>query len=181
MKVVTGMVRFSYANVFEPKSINGSAPKYSVSLIIPKDDTDTLGKIRTAIESAYTEGCSNGKLKAAGKTAPALSSIHTPLRDGDIDRPDDPAYANSYFVNANATRKPGVVDKNLNDILDPEELMSGDYGRASISFYAYNNSGNRGIACGLNHIQKLKTGEHFTGRTTAAGDFGSPDGEDILL
>lgn len=102
MKVITGPdTRWSYANVWEPKSINGGTPKYSVSLIIPKSDTKTIAKIEAAIEAAYKEG--EAKLKGNGKSVPALSVIKTPLRDGDIERPDDPAYANAYFVNANTT------------------------------------------------------------------------------
>lgn len=54
MKVITGPdTRWSYANVWEPKSINGGTPKYSVSLIIPKSDTKTIAKIEAAIEAAY--------------------------------------------------------------------------------------------------------------------------------
>lgn len=45
-KVITGVnTRWSYANVWDAKSINGGAPKYSVSLIIPKSDTVTVNKI----------------------------------------------------------------------------------------------------------------------------------------
>ena len=130
-KVITGKVRFSYANVFEPKSINGSDPKYSVSLIIPKEDKVTIDKIKAAIEVAKKEGLS----KLGGKIP---ANLKTPLRDGDIDRPDDPAYANSYFVNANSTIRPGIVDANLQPIIDSTEFYSGCYGRASIVFYAYN-------------------------------------------
>lgn len=91
MKVITGPdTRWSYANVWEPKSINGGTPKYSVSLIIPKSDTKTIAKIEAAIEAAYKEG--EAKLKGNGKSVPALSVIKTPLRDGDMERPDDPAY-----------------------------------------------------------------------------------------
>ena len=109
MKVITGPnTRWSYANVWEPKSINGGTPKYSVSLIIPKSDTKTVAKIEAAIEAAYREG--EAKLKGNGKSVPALSVLKTPLRDGDLERPDDPAYAGSYFVNANATSAPGIVD-----------------------------------------------------------------------
>ena len=108
MKVITGPdTRWSYANVWEPKSINGGTPKYSVSLIIPKSDTKTVTKIKAAIEAAYKEG--ESKLKGNGKSVPALSVIKTPLRDGDLERPDDAAYANAYFVNANATSAPGIV------------------------------------------------------------------------
>ena len=93
-KVITGVnTRWSYVNAWEPKSINGGAPKYSVSLIIPKSDTKTLEKIRAAIQAAYEEGQS--KLKGNGRSVPALSALKTPLRDGDAERPDDEAYANS--------------------------------------------------------------------------------------
>lgn len=177
-KVVTGKVRFSYANVFEPKSINGSTPKYSVSLIIPKDDTATLDKINKAIEVAYKNG--ESKLKGNGRTVPALSVLKTPLRDGDLERPDDEAYADSYFINTNSPRKPGVVDANLNEIINPDELYSGCYGRASVNFYAFNQNGNKGIACGLNNIQKLEDGEPLGSRTSAASDFSTADDEDFL-
>ena len=95
-KVITGVnTRWSYANVWDPKSINGGAPKYSVSLIIPKSDTATVAKIKAAIQAAYEEGQS--KLKGNGKSVPALSAIKTPLRDGDLERPDDEAYKNSLL------------------------------------------------------------------------------------
>ena len=91
MKVITGKeTRWSYANVWEAKSINGGAPKFSVSLIIPKSDTATVQKIKAAIQAAYEEG--QGKLKGNGRSVPPLSAIKNPLRDGDTERPDDPAY-----------------------------------------------------------------------------------------
>jgi hypothetical protein len=66
MKVITGPdTRWSYANIWEPKSINGGAPKYSVSLIVPKSDKNTVGKIKAAVEAAYHEG--EAKLKGNGK------------------------------------------------------------------------------------------------------------------
>ena len=179
MKVITGPdTRWSYANVWEPKSINGGTPKYSVSLIIPKSDTKTIAKIEAAIEAAYKEG--EAKLKGNGKSVPALSVIKTPLRDGDMERPDDPAYANSYFVNANATSAPGIVDADRNPILTRSEVYSGVYGRASISFYAFNSSGNKGIACGLNNLQKIRDGEPLGGKASAESDFASDEDDDFL-
>ena len=170
--------RWSYANVWEPKSINGGTPKYSVSLIIPKSDTKTVAKIKTAIEAAYRE--SEAKLKGNGKSVPALSVLKTPLRDGDLERPDDPAYAGSYFVNANATSAPGIVDADRNPILTRSEVYSGVYGRASISFYAFNSSGNKGIACGLNNLQKIRDGEPLGGKASAESDFATDDDDDFL-
>ena len=87
-KVITGInTRWSYANVWDPKSINGRPPKYSVSLIIPKSDTVTLDKINAAIQAAYEEGQS--KLKGNGKSVPPLAALKLPLRDGDKERPDN--------------------------------------------------------------------------------------------
>lgn len=178
-KVITGKdTRWSYANVWEPKSINGSSPKYSVSLIIPKSDTATVQKIKAAIAAAYQEG--ESKLKGNGKTVPPLAAIKTPLRDGDAERPDDEAYADAYFINANSATAPGVVDLDRNPILSRSEVYSGVYGRASINFYAFNSNGNKGIACGLNNLQKVRDGEPLGGKASAESDFATEDDEDFL-
>lgn len=178
-KVITGVsTRWSYANVWDPKSINGGAPKFSVSLIIPKDDAATVNKIKAAIQSAYEEGQS--KLKGSGKTVPALSVLKTPLRDGDVERPDDEAYANSYFVNANSAAAPGIVDADRQPIIDRSEIYSGVYGRASVNFYAFNSNGNKGIACGLNNLQKMKDGEPLGGKSCAEDDFETDTDDDFL-
>lgn len=179
MKVITGPdTRWSYANVWEAKSINGGTPKFSVSLIIPKSDTRTIAKLKGAIEAAYREG--EAKLKGNGKTVPPLSAIKTPLRDGDTERPDDPAYANACFINANSATAPGIVDAGCQPILDRSEVYSGVYGRASINFYAFNSNGNKGIACGLNNLQKIRDGEPLGGKSRAEDDFATETDEDFL-
>ena len=179
MKVITGPnTRWSYCNVWQPKSINGGTPKYSVSLIIPKSDTVTINKIKAAIEAAYKEG--EAKLKGNGRSVPALSVLKTPLRDGDAERSDDEAYANAYFVNANSATAPGIVDADRQPILDTSEVYSGVYGRASINFYAFNSNGNKGIACGLNNLQKIRDGEPLGGKSSAASDFSTDADEDFL-
>lgn len=178
-KVITGVnTRWSYVNAWEPKSINGGAPKYSVSLIIPKSDTKTIEKIQAAIQAAYDEG--QDKLKGNGKSVPALSVLKTPLRDGDAERPDDEAYADSYFINANSGTAPGIVDADRQPILDRSEVYSGVYGRASINFYAFNSNGNKGIACGLNILQKIKDGEPLGGKSRAEDDFDTEEDDDFL-
>jgi len=177
MKVITGKdTRWSYANVWEAKSINGGTPKFSVSLIIPKSDTVTVQKIKAAIQAAYEEG--QAKLKGNGRSVPPLTAIKTPLRDGDTERPDDPTYANSYFINANSATAPGIVDADCN--LTRSEVYSGVYGRASINFYAFNSNGNKGIACGLNNLQKIRDGEPLGGKSSAASDFATDVDEDFL-
>lgn len=179
MKVITGpQTRWSFCNVWEAKSINGGTPKYSVSLIIPKSDTVTVDKINAAIQAAYTEG--ESKLKGNGRSVPPLSAIKTPLRDGDIERPDDETYKNSYFINANSATAPGIVDADRNVILERSEVYSGVYGRASINLYAFNSNGNRGIACGLNNLQKIKDGEPLGGKSRAEDDFATDDDDDFL-
>lgn len=178
-KVITGpKTRWSYANVWDPKSINGGAPKYSVNLIIPKSDTKTVEKIQAAIQAAYEEGQS--KLKGNGKSVPALSVLKTPLRDGDAERPDDEAYKDSYFINANSATAPGIVDADRNPILERSEVYSGVYGRASINLYAFNSNGNKGIACGLNNLQKISDGEPLGGKSRAEDDFADDYDDDFL-
>ena len=177
-KVITGKrTVMSYLNVNEPKvPLGGGTPKYSVSLIIPKSDTVTYNKIQAAIQAAYDEGQS--KLKGSSKFVPELKDLKTPLRDGDKDRKGDDAYKNAWFVNANSTTKPGVVDADRQPILDSSELYSGIIGRASINFYAFNSNGNKGIACGLNNIQKLADGTTLGGHSRAEDDFADLDDDD---
>lgn len=165
--------RFSYLNCWEPNSVNGSEPKYSVSAIIPKSDKKTIAAINASIEQAKKESVS----KWGGKVP---ANLKLPLRDGDIDRPDDEAYKDAVFFNANSRQAPQVVDAHVQPILDQSEVYSGCYGKISVTFYGYNSNGNRGIAAGLGNIQKLKDGESLGGRSTAAEDFETEEDEDFL-
>jgi len=172
-KVITGKSRFSFVHVFKPHAQNpGQEPKYSLCLLIPKTDKATLDKIRAAIEEARLN---SGPL--FGGKVPA--SLRNPLHDGDGEMPNGGEYADyckgHWVLNCSSKNPPQVVDAQLNDILDPTEVYSGCYGRASINFYAYNTSGNKGIACGLNNVQKLADGEPLGSRTSAKDDFGSND------
>ena len=173
-KVVTGVVRLSYANVWEAVSINGGTPKYSVSLIIPKSDTKTIEAINAAIDAAIKEGAA----KFGGKI-PNKAALKLPLRDGDVER-DDEAYKGAYFVNANSTSAPQIVDRAVQPILDRGEVYSGCYARVSVNFYAFNSNGNRGIACGLGNIQKVRDGEPLGGKSSAAADFATDLDADFL-
>ena len=95
-------------------------------------------------------------------------------------RAEDEAYKNSYFVNANSLTPPQVVDKDVKPILEHSEIYSGVYARVSINFYAFNSSGNKGIACGLGNIQKIRDGEPLGGRTNAEDEFTTEADEDFL-
>ena len=167
-RIVTGKVRLSYANIWEPKSIQGGAPRFSVSLIIPKSDQATLTAINRAIDAAIEAGIA----KFGGKK-PNKGALKLPLRDGDVEK-DYPAYAGAMFLNANSKPPPQIVDENVAPILDRAEVYSGCYGRVSLSFYAFNTNGNKGIACGLGNIQKTRDGEPLGGgHVSAADDFGA--------
>lgn len=171
-KVITGKVRASYAHIFEPHSMDENAPKkYSVSLIIPKSDTQMIETIEKAIEQAKEDS----KAKWNGKVP---NNLKTPLRDGDIDREDDPNYENAYFINATSTNAPGIVDQNKIRLTEPGTIVSGDYIRASINFYGYNVNGNKGIAAGLNNIQLVEKGEALSGASKAEDDFDELDTDD---
>lgn len=173
-KVITGKVRFCYVNVFEPTAMNeGDTPKYNICILIPKSDTATIDKIKKAIEAAKEAG----KAKLADKNGRIPANLKLPLRDGDEERSDDPAFEDHYFINANSMRQPSIVDRSLNPIMSRDEFYSGCYGRASINFYAFNVS-SKGIAAGLNNLQKLEDGEMLAGGSTAEEDFG---GENAMV
>ena len=143
-------------------------------MLIPKTDKETINAINAAVDAAIEEGIS----KFGGKK-PNKASIKLPLRDGDVERDDD-AYKGHYFVNANSITSPQIVDKAVRPILDRNEVYSGCYARVSLNFYAFNSNGNKGVACGLGNIQKIKDGEPLAGRNNAADDFTTVDAEGFL-
>ena len=172
-KVITGKVRASFVHIFEPQSVNGSEPKYSCSFIIPKSDTETIGKIREAVEQARQDGVT----KWGGKIPPNLK---LPLRDGDIDRPDDENYQEHFFVNASSKDAPQVVDRHVQPVTDPMMVYSGCYCNVSVNFYAFNANGNRDVAAGLGNVQFVKDGVRLSGKASAESDFDALDDEDVL-
>ena len=174
-KVITGKnTRLSYFHGWEPTSINGGPERYSVSVLIPKDDKETIKAINDAVDAAIEEGIA----KFGGKK-PNKSAIKLPLRDGDTEREDE-AYAGHWFINANSKTAPQIVDKAVKPILDRDEVYSGCYARVSLNFYAFNSNGNKGIACGLGNIQKIRDGESLGGRSSAADDFSTEEDDDFL-
>lgn len=179
-KVTTNEVRMSYAQVFEPKAMEGSTDaKYSVALLIPKTDTETINYIRQAIATAAEEG----KAKFGGKVP---VKVKTTFRDGDEEKPDDEAYAGHYFLNCSSKTKPGVIKKakpgsavQFEQITDDSEFYSGCYGKAVVNFFAYNSNGNKGVSAGLNNLLKTNDGEAFAGKANAESDFADEfDGDD---
>ena len=168
--------RISFANIWEPKAINGGDEKYSVSCLIPKSDKKTLARIQKAVEAAKEDGKTR---KWSGKIPPNLK---LPLRDGDIDRPDDENYEDCYFLNASSKDAPQVVDRKVNPVVDPMMVYSGCYCNVSVNFYAFNANGNRGVAAGLGNIQFVRDGERLSGKASADADFDAleDDDEDVL-
>lgn len=180
-EVVTGKVRFSYLNVFTPKASMGSTTeKYSVMLLIPKSDTVTLGKINAAMKAAAEAF----RAKNGASSLPATPK--TPLHDGDGVKPNsgepyEPECKGCYVlsVSCRADQRPGVYDAFRNDITNPAEIKSGDYGRAHINFYGYSNQ-SKGIGAGLLAVQKLSDGDPLGGAVASASAFddGFTDGGD---
>lgn len=165
-KVITNEVRFSYCNVFVPQAIEqGQEPKYSVNILIDKNDTETIDAIEAAIAQAKADGLAS---KWSNKLP---KKFHEPLRDGDEERGDDPVYQGHYFVNISSKNKPGIIDRYKNPIESDEDFYSGCYGRASINFFPFSAAGNNGIGAGLNNLQKLRDGEKLAGRSRAEDDF----------
>lgn len=174
-KVVTGKVRISFPHLFEPFAFNeGDKAKYSATILIPKSDKDTLEKIRKAEKNAIEKGRS---AKWGGKLPAKLQS---PLRDGDEEGDDYPERAGHFFLTVRSSTKPGVVDRQLNPILDTSEIYSGVYGRVSITAFAYDAMGNKGVSFALGNVQKLADGESLGGGSKPSEDFEAIDDDDLL-
>lgn len=167
-KVVTGKVRLSYVHLFEPFSQNPDQPeKFSCVILIPKSDKATLRKIKAAQEAAAEAGKAkvfNGKIPANLKT-----TLHDGDEEADLER--NPEYEGHMYMSVSSKTKPGIVDKDVNPILDSSEVYSGCFARVSINAFAYNTQGNRGVSFGLNHVQKLADGDFLGGRSKAEDDF----------
>lgn len=164
-QVVTGEVRLSYVHLFQPYGMEGQEPKYSVTLLIPKTDTDTYNRIQAAINAAIEDGVS----KKWGGTRPA--NLKTPLHDGDKNRPNGDPYPpeckGHWVMTASSKQQQQVVDASLNPIIDQTKVYSGVYGRVHLTFYAYNRNGNRGVGAALGPVQILRDGEPLGGKVSA--------------
>jgi len=162
-----GEVRFSFVNVFAPRrNEDGSEGKYSVCAAWDKTNTQTTDYVKGGINGA--------KEVAKNKGIKLPANCKTPIRDGDIDRPDDPNFAGKWFINANCKQKPGVrvLDNGqVVEALDGEDFYSGCYGALTVNFFPYDSNGNKGIGAGLNNVIKTRDGERLSGGSSADSDF----------
>lgn len=182
IEIVTGEVRLSYCHLFEPVLPMGSQPgakeRYSVCLLIDKEDTNTINSINKAVQNALEDG----KSKKFGGKIPKV--WRNPLRDGDDkDLEKNPEYEGCYFINCNSFDKPDIVNKFGKPIISASDLKSGDYANVAINFYPYAASGNNGVGCSVVAVMKTRDGEPLGGaRTTAASAFaGMFEEEDDLI
>ena len=173
-KVVFGPCRLSYTHLFSKYAPDGDTAngKFMTNVLIPKEEKETIKAIQQAIEAGKKAGIVS---KWGGKEPKKLDM---PMRDGDTDKDDDAVYAGHYFINAKCATRPGIVDKNKTPIVDEDDIYSGVWAIVSVTFYGYEVSGNRGVACGLNNVMKFKDGERLGGRSSADSDFADLDLED---
>lgn len=172
-RVLTGEVRLSYANLVAPRANNSdpnAAPKYSVTLLIPKSDTAVYQNILSSIEAAAADA--QGKLWNGVR--PPVMPI--PIHDGDGVRdngtPYGPECRGHWVITASSKNKPQVVHQSdINTELAPQDIYSGMYARVTINFFGYNRAGKRGIGCGLGNVMKTRDGEPLAGGASAASDF----------
>ena len=173
-KAMTPKFRVSFPQLFEPSAMDeNSKPKYGVTMLFPKDVS--LAKLKKAHDKALEEGIE--KLWKGKKP----KNLRSPFRDGDEEEDycDKDGYADHIFVRASSLQKPGVIDADKDKISDPAEVYAGCYARATVVAYAYDVAGNRGVAFGLQNVQKLKDGEAFSGRMKAEDEFDEWEDEDL--
>ena len=178
MRIQLKNVRLSYANVWEPRAMNeGQPPKYSAALLMDpntKEGKKNLEALDDAITKVYEEAIPT---KFEGKRP---TNWRYPVYEGDEEKGE--AYEGMMYVNAKSNTRPGIVDRRADPILDQSEVYSGCYANVSVTLYAYNNAGNKGVGVGLGNIQKLKDGESLGGNIKAENEFSviEDDDEDFL-
>ena len=182
-RFLTPWFRAAFASVFQPaKGMNeGDKQKYELTMLFDPQHVDV-----TAMKQAVYN-CAKEKWGSKIKPSPTFDlppGFRSPFRDGD-EKPDYTGYENMIFAaaRANLNHKPQVVDENRVEIgpMDQPGFYSGCYARATISMWAYDTSGNKGVSLNLNNVQKLAEGEAFGGGKVdavdefdAADDFSSP-------
>ena len=168
-KIITGKTRMSFLNWSAPRKneLNGKE-EFGTELLIPKSDEETIKAIKAAMKSALTA-------KFGDKFPPKLRN---PLKDGDVETKADGSpladyYKDHMFLRVKSTEAPGVIDSKGNEIRNANDFVSGDYGRASITAFAYDQAANKGVSFYLNNLQLLEKGEPFGGgKSSASDDFG---------
>lgn len=167
--VVLKNVRLSYANIYTPKSINGSDPKYSASIMIPKDNEESIEDVETAIDAAKEYGAEN--VKGWGGKIP--KKLKDTLHDGDDRDDEDPNYEGFMYLTATSKKQPELVNKHGDPIMDNSEIYSGCWVNVVLRFYAYD-SQSKGVAVELGPIQKVKDDTAFSGGMGSAKDYFKP-------
>lgn len=168
-RVTTGEVRTSYFSALQSRKneLNGK-DEFSTQILIPKTDKETLAAMKSAAKEALAT--------KFGDKIP--KNIRNPLRDGDTETKTDGSplgreYQGHFFCNVKSNTKPGAIDKNGNDLIGSDDIVSGDYVRVSLNAYAYSQAGNNGVSFGLNNILLARKGQSLGGaKPTAADDFG---------
>lgn len=176
-KVVTGVVRLSFVHLLEPsEDLNGNM-KYSAMVLIPKKDKDTIDKIHAA-EKAALEAAIPTKFNG---TKP--KNLKRVFRDADeeLDLDKYPEAEGHMFMNVSNKTKPGLVDENVQPVMDPGAVYSGVYARVSVNAFAYNAQGSKGLSFGLNNVMVLGYGEPLGGvGASAESDFADFADNDLL-
>jgi len=169
--VMTPEFRVSFPNVFKPKKNELSGEdEYSVQALFPKG-CDMSG-LKAAAEAAVVKkwGADKSQWPSNLRTPFRLQDERAKVVEGKKVMP--PGHEEgAIFLNLKSKQRPGVVDKSVQPIIDETEFYSGCYARATISAYAYDAKGNRGVAFGLGNIQKTRDGEPLGGRMKAEDEF----------
>lgn len=170
--LVTPEFRMSYPNLTKPR-MNKLSKKleYSVAALFKK------GEDLSALKAAVLEACEEKWGKDKTKWP---QNLRTPFRDqADRAKPNEKGervlpegyVAGAIYLNLKNERKPGVVDANVQPILDENEIYGGCYARASVQVYAYDFGGNTGVNFSLQNVQKTRDGDPFSHRVRAEDEF----------
>jgi hypothetical protein len=170
--VVTPIGRICFPTLFQPRSGGeGQEPRYSVVLLFDPvaQKTPEYSALKQAVFDAGVEEWGEQRMRDAA----FFRSLRLPFRAAG-DKDYEGFEEGFTFVTARSKDRPGVVDARLQDITVPADVFAGQLGRAYVSAFAYDFSGNKGLSLGLNHVQITKADmPRIDGRLAANKVFGT--------
>jgi hypothetical protein len=178
------IVRVSFCNVWKPRK---DTEKYDITGImdLPKDLSEKDKARWNAIKQIMIDAKKEKWPKFSG---PVMCTIRTgkgykteDFFSDPVDCEKYPEYKDKVIIKAMSSgRQPEIIGPDKEEIIVQDDFYSGCYAVLSLTAFAWENSGKKGVSLGVNHIMKVKDGTRFVGNSgTAAQAFEEIEADDF--
>jgi hypothetical protein len=154
-------VNLKQARKIDPKNAD-EQPKFQLTInFSPKAQaTKQFKRLKKAVEDTIANKWGDNpprKLRRPFLTVDDLDEIPDGIEEGDV------------FLRLSSTGRPEVVDRDVEPILNLDEVYSGCYGIVNVQCYPWEHqTGGKGVSFGLGPVQKTRDGDPLGGRAKPA-------------